>query len=54
VAGYLFGRAIESVLKDVQHYEEIALAALVLACIAYWIYRRVRTRRAAASVRPDR
>jgi membrane protein DedA with SNARE-associated domain len=54
VAGYVFGHAIESVLKDARHYEEIGLAAVVLACVAYWIYRRVWTRRSAGSAQPNR
>ena len=37
-AGYLFGNAVEYLLGDLRRYEEILLAVLALAGLAYWWY----------------
>lgn len=42
--GYLFGHAVELVLGDLRRWEERGLAALVLAGLAWLIFRAVRRR----------
>ena len=37
-AGYLFGNAVEYILGDLKHYEEILLAAIALGGLAFWWY----------------
>lgn len=41
-AGYLFGNAVEYILGDLKHYEEILLAAIALGGLAFWWYSRSR------------
>lgn len=46
--GYLFGHALESVLQDVQRYEEIALWGLLalggVIGLLHWLYEKIRQR----------
>ena len=41
-AGYLFGNAVEYFLGDIKRYEEILLAVLAVAGLAYWWFSRRR------------
>jgi len=43
-AGYLFGHALELMLADLQHYEEMFLMLIVLAGMAVWLGYRWRNR----------
>jgi membrane protein DedA with SNARE-associated domain len=46
IAGYLFGEAVNTVLKDVKHVQVIILLAAVMLFAAVWLFRRYRRRKA--------
>ncbi len=50
VAGYVFGAAMEKVLKEVKQYEMYILVGLIVAAFLYWLYRHIKKRNAAAYV----
>ncbi|MCB1931205.1 MAG: hypothetical protein KDI45_01895 [Candidatus Accumulibacter sp.] len=44
-AGYAFGEAITSLLTDLKTVEEALLLAIVVAGLAFWLWRRLRAQR---------
>lgn len=45
--GYLLGNALQAVIGDLERYEPIVFAAIVLAGVTAWLWRRARTGRSA-------
>lgn len=43
--GYLFGHALELVLKDIKHYQMAIIIALLVIGIGIWLFHRYRSRR---------
>ena len=41
-AGYLFGNALELVISDLKHYEEVALGFIAVAGVVMWLLHRRR------------
>lgn len=48
-AGYMFGQAVEMFLADAKRYETFVLAAIVVAGVGWWLYRRHAVKRAMAA-----
>jgi membrane protein DedA with SNARE-associated domain len=46
--GYLFGHAVEYVLGDLRHYEEILLGVIAAGGLAFWLYSRRRAQKSVA------
>lgn len=44
-AGYAFGEAIASLLADLKSVEEALLVSIVVAGLAYWLWRRLRVQK---------
>ena len=47
LAGYYFGRAVESFLGDIKHYELELMASIVAVAVLFWFVRAYRHRRPA-------
>ncbi|MBN2012367.1 DedA family protein [candidate division KSB1 bacterium] len=43
--GYLFGHAVETLFKDVQHYQKYAILGFVLLGFILWLIQSIRTKR---------
>ena len=43
--GYLFGHALEIVLNDIKHYEQVVMIAIAAIGVALWLFHRYRSRK---------